>query len=743
MKKIGLHIFVAFCIATTAPVSAQVVASEGVDFWVAFMENADTTQGNQSLSVFATPLRPCTLTVSNPNTGWSQTTAITPGSVNRVYVPLRQAYTVNSGLVESKGIHVSSTDTISLYAITRGYPNQDYTNVLPTSMLMDDYMVQTYPQDRFSTEFAIVAAEDSTTVDIALSGNTLDGHTDGEHYSIFLPLAGKMCQVQSTRPGDLSGTRITARGGKKIAVFNGDACAYIPNQSIGPSCDHVVEQALPTAYWGKKFVAIGARRNRNAYVRITALNDSCVVRKNGIAVSTLAAGSTYQYQMDQNYATDYIETSQPAMVYLYFASLNANGNGDPSMTTIPPIEQGIDRVGFSAVSSGNINLHHICLVCPNDAVGSLLLDNIAIPASQFNSIASFPTHKYTYRQVNEGTHRITDPSHHGFVAYMYGFGNRESYGYTIGTAARILSRAYMTVGGTIASPQGVDICPGQQPLFEVHLEEGQLTAVQWDFGDGSPHSVMNPVGHSFGNEGEYNVCAYISYISDTIANLILHDTLCTTVRLHPEYLYHVYETVVANSLPFAHAGMAYYHDVVGDTIARVSTFGCDSIEVFHLKVWHNDTIFFDTLVCDTLLPIQWHGINFQHDSTHIFHLTNIHGADSLVVVTLTTIHCSPPPTPDTSLVDTNTIWVPNVFTPDRRNNRAFLIQGRGLHDVEVLIFHRWGGFVTRFNGLTETWDGTLNGKPCPTGAYVYKITYHTISEPVIKKVIVGTVLLLR
>ena len=155
------------------------------------------------------------------------------------------------------------------------------------------------------------------------------------------------------------------------------------------------------------------------------------------------------------------------------------------------------------------------------------------------------------------------------------------------------------------------------------------------------------------------------------------------------------------------------------------------------------TIFFDTLVCDTLLPLQWHGINFQHDSTHIFHLTNIHGADSLVVVTLTTIHCSPPPTPDTSLVDTNTIWVPNVFTPDRHNNRAFLIQGRGLHDVEVLIFHRWGGFVTRFNGLTETWDGTLNGKPCPTGAYVYKITYHTISEPVIKKVIVGTVLLLR
>ena len=745
MKKVFSLLVIGLLSLVYYPTAAQTVTTEGTDFWVAFMENADTTQGDLSLSIFATPLRTCNMTVSNPNTGWSQTLSITPSGINRVYVPLSQAYTVHSGMVENKGIHVTSTDTITLYAITRGYPNQDYTNILPTPMLLDKYMVQTYPQDRFSTEFAIVAAEDNTTVDISLKGNTIDGHTDGQNYSIFLPVAGKMCQVQSTRPGDLSGTRITARDGKKIAVFNGDACAYIPNQTIGNSCDHVVEQALPTAYWGRKFVAIGSQRNRNDYVRITALNDNCVVRKNGTIITTLAAGNTYQYQMGSNNETDYIETTQPAMVYLYFASLNGNGNGDPSMTTIPPIEQGIERVGFSAVSSGNITSHYVYLICPTEAVGSILLDNTAISPSQFNSISSFSSHKYTIRQVSEGTHHITDTSHNGFVVYLYGFGNRESYGYTIGTAARIISSAYMTVGGENINrhPNGFDLCPGQNPLFEIHLDGGQLTNVLWDFGDGSPSSTTNPTNHLFINEGEYNVCAYISYIADTITNEILYDTLCTTIRLHPEYLYDIYESVVENNLPFVHAGIAYSEDVDGDTIRHHTRFGCDSLEILHLKVWHNDTTYFDTLICDTLLPVRWHGVNFIYDSTHIFHLTNIHGADSLVIVTLSTIHCAPPPRPDTARVDTNTIWIPNIFTPDRHNNRQFLIKGNNLLDVEVLIFHRWGAFITRFDGLTESWDGTQDGKPCPSGAYVYKIIYHFQSEPLIKKVMVGTVVLLR
>ena len=724
---------------------AQVTTSEGTDFWVTFMDNADTTLGSQTLSVFATSTRTCTLTATNPNTGWSSTMTVTPSNINQLYIPLSQAYSVNSNIVENNGIHITCTDTVSLYAITRGYPNQDYTNIIPTPLLMNDYLVQSFPTDRFSSEFAIVAAEDNITVDITLGGHTIDGHPSGDSYSIYLPVAGKSCLVKSTIPGDLSGSRITARNGKKIAVFNGNACIYIPNWSSGGSCDHVVEQALPTAYWGKKFIAAGSGCNRNDYVRITALNSGCTVNVNGSTVTTLAARATYQYIMSSNNAIDYIETSQPAIVYLYFASHNGWGNGDPSMTTIPPLEQGIDHAKFSVVSSGNVNRHYVHIFCPEASVGHIQLDNSTIPSSNFTSIPALPGYKHTVRELNQGVRNIIDESHNGFVIYMYGLGSRESYGYTIGTATYHLAQPYMTINGNDLSsyPNGMDICIDQDVDFGIGITEGRITNVDWIFDNNPAISNQNPITYQFTDTGEHHVYAYVTYIADTIRNRLEYDTFCTTIRVHPKYLYHVYDTVTESSLPYRHAGRTYTSDVEGDTIWLFSSHRCDSVEVFHLKIWYNDTVSFDTTICDTLLPFMWHDIRFIYDSTVVIHDTNIHGADSIVYYTLSTTHCRRPPAPDISVIDTNTLWIPNVFTPDRNSNRVFFIKGNNLLDAEVVIFHRWGNFVTRFDGLTEYWDGTVDGKPCPSGAYVYKIIYHFQSEPLIKKEAIGTVVLLR
>ncbi len=132
----------------------------GTDFWLTFMDNIDTTMHSQALSIFATSNNPCTATVSNPNTGWSRTFLVDPSMSNRIYIPLNQAYTTSSNAVTNTGLHVTSTDTISLYSITQGYPNLDYANILPTVVLGSNYIVQTFPSDRYSAEFAIVAAED-------------------------------------------------------------------------------------------------------------------------------------------------------------------------------------------------------------------------------------------------------------------------------------------------------------------------------------------------------------------------------------------------------------------------------------------------------------------------------------------------------------------------------------------------------------------------------------------------------
>lgn len=888
MKKLLLPIAIASCILLSTNIVAQSTnASEGTDFWIAFMDNADTSRGAQTLSVFITARHVCTVTISNPNTGWSNTITATPSGINQCYIPTSQAYTTLSGIVEGKGIHVTSTDTITLYAITRGFPNQDYTNVLPTTILRSNYIVQTFPADRYPAVFSIVAAEDSVTVDVTLSGDTRDGHLAGDSYSIFLPSAGMCCQIESTVysgiASDLSGTQVTARDHKRIALFHGDVCVYIPTQMQGQSCDHVVEQAMPTDYWGKDFVAVGSHAYLPDYVRITSMADSCLVHINGTLAATLNARQTYQYTMQTNTEIDHIQTSQPAEVYLYFASLNGIADGDPSMTTIPPIEQGISRMSFTSLNSGNIHTHSACIICRSASINSIAVDGASI-ASSLSPIANYPGYHYAHIPLTQGVHTILDSSDAGFVAYLYGTGTRESYGYTVGSAARILTQPKMLANGIDSRSllDGVNICPGDSLELEARIENGSIQQVRWDFGDGTSNSYANPTTHNYAVTGTYHACAAIEYYADTMSAELLHDTLCVDVTLHPEYLFHTYDTCSASDLPYNPHGTPYSGSVVGDTIHWVTRSGCDSIEIYHLHVlaevgllvngtdtrrltdgidvcqhdqvlfnvgishpgtilstlWHfdddgndnsgdtifhtfdsvgdfqacvqvrftddsvssairdsfictdihvrptyhidvydtieaydlpyrfngreyshevvsdlfhyysihgcdsiidlhlhinyNSTEYYDTVVCDTLLPFYWHGFNFFQADTMRSVLYNSDGSITLAMHCLNTIQCQP-----------STLWVPNIFTPSLSQNNRFHISASEISEASVTIFNRWGLFVTKFDGLTGSWDGTKNGTPCIEGAYTYIITYRTAGIPDERKVKVGTVLLIR
>ncbi len=747
MKNIFIYLLLALLmfVPFSNHLSAQVQSTKGTDFWVTFMNNIDTTQHEQTLSMFATSVYPCVATITNPNTGWSQTLTINPGTTNRIFIPLQQAYTTTSGQLTNTGLHVTASDSISLYTITQGYPNLDYANILPTPLLNSQYMIQTYPADRYSSEFSIVAAEDSTVVSIFLKGNTIDGHHNGQTYTVSIPNAGQVFQVQSTVPGDLSGTRIVAANGKKIAVFNGDACVYIPNYTIGPSCDHVVEQAWPTVYWGKNFIAAASNGPRCDYIRITSLNDNCEVLVNGVVVSHLNSSDTYEYLMSSTSAIDYIQTSEPAMVYIYFPSLNGNGAGDPSMTTIIPIEQRLSEIRFPTIGTINITSHWMNLICETSSVPDILVDGNGV-SSYFNSITNAPGYAYYRCSLTEGIHSVIDTGETGFIAYMYGFGQRVSYGYALGFAGRNLFNpvALLKVNGTnVASyPNGVDVCIHKNTPFQV-VSDGTIDSVLWDFGDGTVSSD-NPVSHRYDSVGDYSVCAIVKYgrfIEDTV---VFVDTLCTEMHVHPDYLSERFDTCIQANLPVFYHGYYLYSDVIGDTMPFFTTYGCDSTEIYHLKVWYNDTVWIDTIVCDTLLPLEWHGIKFYCDSTVQITYTNQHGADSIVFLSLFTINCPRRIGPPSPAFDSTALWIPNVFTPNLSENNVFQLYSHDIVKAVVYIFNRWGNYVNKFNGLTQWWDGTDHrGHPCQQGVYVYKVYYQTRLSPLEKKVAVGTVTLLR
>ena len=70
------------------------------------------------------------------------------------------------------------------------------------------------------------------------------------------------------------------------------------------------------------------------------------------------------------------------------------------------------------------------------------------------------------------------------------------------------------------------------------------------------------------------------------------------------------------------------------------------------------------------------------------------------------------------------LWVPNAFTPNGDGlNDEFLIGGLNLTDFQIVIYDRWGIKIFTSGAPDKAWDGTVNGKPLPTGVYPYVIQF--------------------
>ena len=76
-----------------------------------------------------------------------------------------------------------------------------------------------------------------------------------------------------------------------------------------------------------------------------------------------------------------------------------------------------------------------------------------------------------------------------------------------------------------------------------------------------------------------------------------------------------------------------------------------------------------------------------------------------------------------------TISAPNVFTPDGDGiNEVFeFFDYQNVETFECLITNRWGNIITSFDEITNTWDGTVNGKPAEEGVYFYTYRGASIS----------------
>ena len=628
MKHIRILFSLFFvCLFALPSAFSQDISTQGTEFWVSFLGNGfktrfDTWSGEPDftwlrIQLIVSAKRDCNCTVTNPNTNYQQTFHV---NANSTYlfdnIPWDEAYMEleEHGRILNKGLRITADDSVSVYCANIAEVSFDASYILPTPALGNDYIIQTYEQSTsgsvyysnyYTSAFLIVATEEGeTTVDITPSVNTLDGHTANNTYSITLR-QGEAYQVRSHNnyygSRDLSGTRVTTRGDcKKIAVFNGNNLTMVPEG--GNDSDCIFEQAMPLTAWGKKFVVTASLgRQLNDIVKITSAHDNNEIRKNGMLIATLNTGEFTSFDLRQSDKSCFIEASQSCAVYLYNHSADNGyfgdvGDGAPSMVWIAPIEQRINEITFSTFNyvsehDTDIDDHYVNIIVNADDIQHVYLDNELLPSSQFDSVNGTTEYRFIRKKIDHGAHNLSCAN--GFNAHVYGFGHAKGYAYLVGSKATDLSTTILINGETVQQLDTISSCSLESITFGAEINY-QSYEVEWDFGDGTPHSHNITDQHTYDNYGFYEVtlivtseetpCQASSSVSQTIY-IELYHTSDTT--LYASTCYNGPSTYNENgfNIPYDEPGTYEGSKSVS------SSHGCDSIvhlvlevgEVFHAE----------------------------------------------------------------------------------------------------------------------------------------------------------------
>ncbi|MDR2064552.1 MAG: gliding motility-associated C-terminal domain-containing protein [Prevotellaceae bacterium] len=587
---------------------AQSPSTQGTEFWVTFMKNYQNTPPSDTaqLSLMVSAKQPCTVTISNPNTGYTSSVSISANIPVKINIAASQCYNENSGLIENRGLHISSTDTISLFASNFRNRSFDVANILPVTALSDEYIVQTYkPYSTYGGEFVIVANEDNTTVDIIptatvagaspVNGTVSVNLNRGQTYQLIAAAGGS---------GNLAGTYVKSRDCKKIAVFNGNVLSYVPsNNSSG---DHLFEQAVPVAYWGKEFAITGSLFCSKDRMIITASKDNTGVFRNGSSIATLNAYESHEIELLATDTSCFIETSEPCAVYLYLVGSNANVDeiGDPSMLWISPTEQKIREITFGAYETDEIHRHYVNIVVETSDKHTVRLDGTNI-SSRFSPLHGNPDLSFAKVQISNNTHTLQ--SSRGVIAHVYGLGYHESYAYSIGSAMEDLLRT-VWINDEVYSISGFAdkyICVQNPIKFYVKLNY-QHVKIEWDFGDGNT-ATGDTVYHAYQNAGTYQISAIIERITADECNGSFYDTVTAHINIS-DYKARTdfYEEICPGKIYSNHGHTFAATDTL--IIDTIPTAVCDSFVYIHVTVMpeYNDTIKDTICLHDTYNKYDFH-----------------------------------------------------------------------------------------------------------------------------------------
>lgn len=521
MTRYGL--IVIYLLFSLTRLSAQslpgscVKSTEGKEFWFGFMENRPgfsclTQVPENYIEVTVTSRYNCNFTITIGKSSTAAIADVLEPNVPKKYKLKRDlAEPYGSENIEEKALHLVSDLPLNLYAMNYGVNSADAAVIFPVEALGNDYYTMCYEPHyelRYNvlcgfftngknSEFVVVASEDQTRVTITPSKVTDKLQPANVPFTITLN-KGELFQVQSMNlpampgQGDLTGSHI--QSDKPVALYSGSWATTVPNSSVD-AWDHLYEQIPPIASWGRKFVAVPLKSRAKDTYRILASVDQTNVKIANKSLEVLNRGEFYEFMLNED-EPSLIECDQPVLFVQYSNSNDVDRppgvpqtawDGDPSMMVISPVDQTREEVTFVAYDLPEINQKfYVNIVTRDNSVGQILLDNSSIP---FKSI---PNTGYSYAQMKivQGNHYLkSTEAGKGFIAYVYGFGGVESYGYGVGFNLDVK----LDLGGDLNFVKDtIVLCKGETKILDAG---SHFSSFRWNTGETTQTKTVSQKGY--------------------------------------------------------------------------------------------------------------------------------------------------------------------------------------------------------------------------------------------------------
>jgi gliding motility-associated-like protein len=477
-------------------------------------------------------------TVSIPAQGWSQNFTVTPGVATAITIPSVQAHTTVSGSIQPNGIRVVANDSVNVFALNYIPYTSDAAVILPIQTIGNSYYVSAYKdfQAPYSglSELLIVGCYPNTIVEITPRVATTTGNPANVPFQITIN-PGEVYQLQSF--DDLSGTLVrgidNGNGCPNFALFGGNVCTGVQCAY----CDHLYEQMYPVNTWGTQYILVPLRTRVTDRYRIIASANGTQVSINGGAPINLNAGQVHQFDTG---TPSYVSSNNPIQITQYSKGSSCdNTSSDPFMIMLSPVEQTLKYITFNAFTSSVITNYYLNIVTKTANTNLMRLDGNNIGA-QFVSVPSNPAYSYAQLNISQGNHTLQSDS--GFVAYVYGYGQDESYGYPVGANLTNLFAGftYAPVDSTLDTTY---LCPNTLIRF-TGRGDTTVSTYEWDFGDGNT-ALGRSVFHAYQNFGIYEVKMMISR-----PNSCGKDTLKSMIRVYGPRPNLVSDDTICRGTPF-------------------------------------------------------------------------------------------------------------------------------------------------------------------------------------------------